>query len=105
MNSGFVTAVKEGGERITSYSNRSLRQRVRSHLEVHGQWPAAKAAFAQPWRAVAARAPQSTALPAGIRIVDAPVEPLGVEAHGIRDAQHDHLAVLECDHAVVEIAS
>ncbi len=36
-------------------------------------------------------------------IVDAPVEALGVEAHRVRDADHDHLAVLQRDEAVVEV--
>ena len=47
--------------------------------------------------------PQAAALPAGVRIVDAAIEALGIEAHRVGDAQHDHLAVLERDKAVVEV--
>src|SRR5215472_5417132 len=71
---------------------------------MHDQRLHALAALLEPRRAVAARRPQSATLPAGARIVDAPVEALGVEAERIGDAQHDHLAVLERDEAVVEIA-
>src|SRR5262249_30353823 len=82
---------------------RSLRQRIRPHLDVHGAGLRSLAAFHQPRRAVAAGAPQTAALPAGVRIVDAPVQALGVEAHGIWDAQRDHLSVLERDEAVVQV--
>src|ERR1700732_3064683 len=83
----------------------SVGQRIRPKLEMHHYGGAALAALFEPGRPVAAGRPQSAALPAGIGIIDAPVEPLGVEAHRIRHAQRDHLAVLECDQAVVEIAS
>src|SRR5262249_31549439 len=63
----------------------------------------ALAAFHQPWRAVAVGAPQPAAFPAGIRIVDAAVESLGVEAHRIRDADRDHLPVLERHEAVAQV--
>src|SRR5262245_54237818 len=65
----------------------SVRQRVRTNLEVHGERLAPLAAFAQPRGAVAAGAPQSAALPAGIGIVDAAVESLRVPPHRIRHAQ------------------
>ena len=48
-------------------------------------------------RAAAERRPQSAALPAGIGIVDAAVEALGVEAHRIGHAQDDELAVDQRD--------
>src|SRR6266403_354633 len=64
----------------------------------------ALAAFHEPRRAVSAGRPQPAALPAGRRIVDAPVEALGVKPQRIRHAQHDHLAVLERDESVVEVA-
>src|SRR5262249_47138814 len=73
------------------------------HLDVHGAGLRSLAAFHQPRRAVAAGAPQTAALPAGVRIVDAPVQALGVEAHGIWDAQRDHLSVLERNEAVVQV--
>src|SRR5258708_31912618 len=57
-----------------------LRERVRPHLEVEHQRRRALAAFVQPRRAVAARGPNAAAFPAGIGIVDAAVEPLGIKA-------------------------
>ena len=73
---------------------RLICQRIGTELELDGHGPHALAALDKPRRAVAARRPQSAALPAGIRIVDAPVEALGIEADRIRHAQRDHLAVL-----------
>ena len=59
--------------------------------------------FLQPRRPVAVRAPQPAALPAGIRIIDPPVQSLGKKAQWVWDAQHDHLPVLERDEAVIEV--
>src|SRR6185369_11373112 len=62
------------------------------------------AAFDQPRRAITVRRPQAAALPAGIRIVDAAVEALGVEAERVWHADRDHLAVLvEGDEAVHQV--
>src|SRR5438034_5464513 len=55
-------------------------------------------------RAVARGGPDATALPAGVRVVDAAVERLGVEAHGIWDHDVDHLAVLERDQRLILVA-
>src|SRR6266545_3955480 len=54
-------------------------------------------------RAVAVRTPQPAALPTGVRVVDAPVQAFGKEAQRVRDAQHDHLPVLERGEAVIEV--
>src|ERR1035437_5320838 len=64
---------------------------------------AALAAFLSPRRTVAVRAPQPAALPAGVRIVDTPVETLGVDTDRVRDADRDHLAVFHRHKAVIEI--
>src|SRR5689334_9444363 len=48
-----------------------LRQRIGPHLDVHRHRARALAELIEPRRAVAARAPQAAAFPAGIRIVDA----------------------------------
>src|SRR5262245_31450363 len=77
-----------------------VRQRIGPDLDVDGARIAALAGFHQPGRPVAVGAPQAAALPARIRIVDAAVEALGVEAHRIRDADHHHLAVLQRDETV-----
>src|SRR5574341_410014 len=63
----------------------------------------ALAAFHQPRRAVAAGAPQAATLPPGVGIVDAPVQSLREEAHRIRNAQHDHLAILERNESAVQV--
>src|SRR6266508_672701 len=81
----------------------SPRQRIGTNLEVHGHGRAALAAFPEPRRPVAAGRPQAAALPAGVRIVDASVEALGVEAHRVRHPQQDHLAVLERHQTVIEV--
>ena len=86
-----------------SLGNRSVSQQIRADLDMNGTRARALAAFHQPRRAVAIGAPESAALPAGIRIVDAAVEAFGVEAHRVRNTQHDHLAVLQGDEAVVEV--
>src|SRR2546428_12856819 len=80
-----------------------MRQRIRPHLDVYGARLRALATFHQPRRAVAVGAPQPTALPAGVRIVDAPVQTLGVEAHRVGYAHQDHLPVLEGHEAVLEV--
>src|SRR6266700_6944213 len=58
---------------------RSVRQRIGPHLDVYRARLGALAAFLQPRRAVSVRAPQSAALPAGVRVVDAAVQALGKE--------------------------
>src|SRR6266576_3524656 len=82
---------------------RSMRQRIRPDLDVYSARLGALAAFLQPRRAVAVRAPQSAALPAGVRVVDSAVQALGKEAQWVRDAQHDHLPVLERGEPVIEV--
>src|SRR5262245_38499269 len=82
-----------------------LRQRIRPHLELHQLRHVALAdAFAVERRAVAGAAPDAAAFPAGVRVVDAAVERLGVEAHRIRHDDVDHLAVLERDQRLVLVA-
>src|SRR5262245_50269593 len=75
-------------------STRLFRQRIGPQLEVRRQRLRALAAFDQPWRAVAVAAPQTPALPAGFRIVDAAVKPLGEEAGRKGTANRHNLAVL-----------
>src|SRR5262245_51248500 len=81
-----------------------MRKRVRAKLEVHDDRLLALPTFHEPRRAVAAGRPEAAPLPAGCRVVDATIEALGVEAERVRNAQHHHLAVLERDQAVVEVA-
>src|SRR5215470_1294193 len=85
------------------YASASVRERVGPHLDVYGARLGALSAFLKPWRAVPVRAPQPAALPAGIRVIDASVQPLGKKAQRVRDAQHDHLLVLERSESVIEI--
>src|SRR5262245_10461099 len=81
----------------------SPRQRIGPQLDVHGDGLAALPTFPEPRRPVTAGGPQAAALPAGLWIVDASIEPLGVEAERVRDTQRDHLAILERDEAAHEI--
>src|SRR5215470_4365762 len=56
------------------------------------------------WRAIAGAGPDAAAFPAAVRIVDAAVKGLGIEAHRIRHDHVDHLAVLERDQRLVLVA-
>ncbi len=80
-----------------------LRQRVWTYLDMHGARFRTLAALHHPWHAIAAGAPQSAALPAGVWVVNASVEALGEKAQRVRDAQHHHLPVLESNESVIEI--
>src|SRR5580704_5355982 len=81
-----------------------MRQRIRPDLDMDGDRQRSLAAFLQPWRPVAFRRPQAFAFPAGFGIVDARIEPLGIEAHRIRDAQRYHLAVDERGEAIAFVS-
>src|SRR5688572_3718529 len=102
--SGFSRTVEVRLNADTTYFLLSMRQRVRPYLPVRGERLRTLAAFDEPRRAVAVGRPQAASFPSRLRIVNASVEALGVEAHRIRYAQHDHLAVLVRDHAVVQVA-
>src|SRR5262249_1350362 len=91
------------GEEGIAPGGGSMRQRTRAPLDLPRARTAAHAVLGEPRRAVAVGAPQAAALPAAVRVVDARVEPLGVEAHRVGDAQRDHLAVLERDEAVAQV--
>src|ERR1700686_5163954 len=81
----------------------SVRQRIGPKLDVHGTRHRTLAAFLEPGRAVAIRAPQTAPFPPGVGIVDTPVKTLGVEAERIGNPDRDHLAVLQRHEAVTEI--
>src|SRR5262245_13565501 len=80
-----------------------LRQRIGPHLDVYGARLGALTALLQPWRAVAVRAPQAATFPARARIVDTTIQAFGKKAQRVRNAQHDHLPILERDEAVIEV--
>src|SRR5437764_9137220 len=82
-----------------------LRQRIRTQLPLHQlRYIALADAFAMEWRAVAGAGPYAAAFPAAVRVVDAAVKGLGVEAHRIGYHEVDHLAVLERDQRLVLVA-
>src|ERR1700685_1044800 len=93
-----------GGSHSANYSICFVRERSRANLNVDRHRRHPLTAFLEPGCAVALRGPQSPALPARLRIVDAGIETLGIEAHRIGDAQNDHLAVDEGVEAVVFVA-
>src|SRR5215212_3352877 len=80
-----------------------LRQGIGAYLDVNRARLRTFAAFHQPRCAIAARAPQPTALPAGVRIIDPAIHALGEKAERVRDAHHHHLSVLESDETVIEV--
>src|SRR3989442_7804033 len=82
----------------------SRRKRIGTKLELHDLARRPLAAFDMEGRSGAVGRPQSLALPASIRIVDAPVHPLGVEAEGIRDAKGDELPLHEGQQRLVGVA-
>ena len=91
-----------------------MRQRIGAQLEVHHQRARQRLArrartggvnaFDVRWRSVAGGHPQSFALPAGIRIVDAAVHAFGEETHRIGDAQFNDLPVRHRVQCIREIA-
>src|SRR5215813_6707075 len=81
----------------------SVCQRIGANLDVHRERACALAKLVEPGRAVAAGTPQAPAFPAGIRIVDAPVQTFSVETHRVWHPHQDHLPVLEADEPVLEV--
>src|SRR5437667_1959870 len=92
---------------LTSFSGSgrcaSRRERIGTKLELHDLARRSLAALDMEGRSGAVGRPQSLALPASIRIVDAPIHPLRVEAHGIRDAKGDELPVHEGQQRLVGV--
>src|SRR6516162_7628774 len=78
-------------------------ERVGPHLNLYGQRLCTLAAFLEPGRTVTGRRPKTAAFPATVRIVDAAVQALGIEAHWVWNTQHHHLAVLQRNEPVVEV--
>src|SRR3989449_10836295 len=83
---------------------RSPREGIGAELELHDLARRSLAAFDVERRPRAVRRPQPLAFPACTRVVDAPVHPLGVEAHRIGDTQVDELAVHEGEQRLVGVA-
>src|SRR2546425_5578663 len=83
---------------------RSLRERIGAQLELHDLARRPFAAFDVERCPGAVGRPQPLALPASIRIVDASVHPLGVEAHRIGDAKVDELPVHQGEQRLVGVA-
>src|SRR5262249_24351608 len=81
-------------EMSAAFNIASVCQRIGANLDVYRDWARTLAKLVEPGRAVAAGAPQAPAFPAGGRMVDTPVETLGVETHRVRHPHQDHLPVL-----------
>src|SRR3989475_1400860 len=69
------------------------RERIRAQLQLVNLRLVVRAAFVVEVGARARGGPHRAALPAGLRIVDAPVDVLGEEAERVRNAEVDDLAV------------
>src|SRR5207248_2766194 len=65
--------------------------------------PRALAAFEVERRARRHGRPQAAAFPAFFRVIDAPVEPLGVVAEWIGHAQHNELAIDQREQSLVQV--
>src|SRR5213083_571918 len=93
---------------LTSFSGSgrcaSRRERIGTKLELHDLARRSLAALDMEGRSGAVGRPQSLALPTSIRIVETPIHPLGVEAHGIRNAKGDELSIHENQQHLVNIA-
>src|SRR5690349_15438994 len=85
--------------------SRSMRQRIGTNLNVYRERPRAFSKLVEPGRAVTAGAPKAAALPAGIRVVDARIQTLGVKSHRVWHPHQDHLPVFEADEAILEVGS
>src|SRR5688500_3146492 len=82
----------------------SARQRIGPELHLVNLARRPLARFHVKWRTRADGGPQAAPLPARLRIVDAAVQPLGVEAERIGHANHDPLAVLEREQSFRRVA-
>src|SRR5206468_5493875 len=80
------------------------RERVRTQLELHDLARRPLAAFHVEGCARTDGRPQAAPLPAGIRVVDASVHPLRVEAERVRYPQIDEVAVHEREQRLVAVA-
>src|SRR5580765_4407215 len=73
----------------------SLRERIRTQLELHDLARRPLAGFHVERRACADGRPQSLPFPSALRVVDAAVHPLRVVPGRIRHAEDDEFAVLQ----------
>src|SRR4051812_2739351 len=87
---------------VLSWDDALLRQSVRPDLELDDLARRPFAAFHVERSTGADRGPQTLPLPAAVRVVDATIHPLGVEAERVRHAQDDPFAILESQQAFGE---
>src|SRR5689334_21217307 len=78
---------------VASGRSALLRQWIGPYLEVYKLRLLSATALDMPHHLAAVGRPEAAALPAGLRVVDAAVHTLGMEAHRIRHAQEHCLAV------------
>src|SRR6266704_5870663 len=69
---------------VSLFSDTSVRERIRTNLDLVDLGPVLRAAFVVEYGARARHRPQPLAFPARVRIVDAAVHELGVETQRIR---------------------
>src|SRR5712692_1671793 len=95
------------GTYLRSYPAIAIRspcKRIGAELDPHHFRAGAFTGFEMERNSVAVGRPQSSPLPAGIRIVDAPIQPFGKKAHGIGDAKINELPIDESEQRLVGIA-
>src|SRR5262249_38165983 len=101
---GGVGPVAKCGIIMVVIGTRSPREWVGAELELDDLARRPLAAFDMEGCSGGVGRPQPLAFPAGIRVVDAPVHPLGIEAHRIRDTQGHELAIDEGEQPLVGIS-
>src|SRR5262247_1405948 len=100
---GGVGPVAKCGIVIVVIGTRSPREWVGAELELDDLACRPFAAFDVEGCTGGVRGPQPLAFPAGARVVDPSVHPLGVEAHRVGDPQDDELAVHEGQQPLVGV--
>src|SRR5436305_9297248 len=96
MLSGSVT--------LLLFWHRSVRQRIRSDLEVHHLGHGALAGLGMEGSPRAPSCPYSFTLPPRFRIVDTAIHTFGKEAQRIRNPHHHPLAVLQRQQRIATVA-
>src|SRR6266446_4018089 len=104
QGAGRLVEIQAGRTAPGPICERSVRQRVRTKLELDDLGRRSLAGFTMEWWPVAVRRPQTAALPAAIRIINAAIDPLGEEAQRIGHPHVDPLAIDERHQGLVGVA-
>ena len=92
LKSVYRSQYREKGKNLVW---QSVRQRIGSHLKLIKLGTLRRSAFVMEYRASACRGPQSFALPASVRIVNAAIHVLAEKTHRVRDMNVHEFSVHE----------